>query len=34
MAEELGNTELKVKLEGMAADESAQARESGILQGL
>ena len=35
MAEELGNTELKVKLEEMAADESAHARDlRRILKGL
>src|SRR5687767_13543629 len=35
MAEELGNTELKVKLEEMAADESAHARDlRRILRGL
>ncbi|HMJ63815.1 MAG TPA: ferritin-like domain-containing protein [Candidatus Binatia bacterium] len=35
MAEELGNTELKVKLEEMAADESAHARDlHRILKGL
>jgi bacterioferritin len=35
MAEQLGNTELKVKLEEMAADESAHARDlHRILKGL
>jgi rubrerythrin len=35
MAEELGLTELKVKLENMAADESRHARElNRILKGL
>jgi len=35
MAEQLGNTELKVKLEEMAADESAHARDlRRILKGL